>query len=141
VKQRSHKVVWIEKGWQPHHIGFCPSRKAWEAMCKRFHVTDPYPPDENKNADAFCSVFEHSKYTSRCSVITVNKRIDKDFQTDKHFGNALGVILHECVHAYQDMLTGMGEKKPGSEFEAYSVQYIFLQVMRAYTKTRGKGHI
>ena len=96
---------------------------------RRLGSTDPYPPDAHPHPDAFCSTFDHTTHAVRCSVITVNKRM---YKKGKLY--AMGVILHECVHAYQDVLTTMGEKKPGSEFEAYSVQYIFIKVMAEFVK-------
>lgn len=37
----------------------------------------------------------------------------------------LGVLTHECVHIYQELIKLMNEEDPSSEFEAYSIQKIF----------------
>jgi hypothetical protein len=133
-------VVWIEKGWQPHHIGFCPSRKAWDKMTKKLGRKDaPYPHKDNPLPEGFCSTFNATKSTARCSVITLNKRLAKKWKGNKEKEEndrlfVLGIILHECVHAYQDVLVTMAEKSPGPEFEAYAVQCIFVRVTNAYIR-------
>ena len=35
-----------------------------------------------------------------------------------------GLVIHECVHIWQEIKEIMNEKNPSSEFEAYSVQCI-----------------
>ena len=42
----------------------------------------------------------------------------------------ISLLVHECVHIYQEMLDWMVEKKPSCEFEAYSIQDIVLNCLR-----------
>ena len=42
----------------------------------------------------------------------------------------ISLLVHECVHVYQEMLDWMVEKKPSCEFEAYSIQDIVLNCLR-----------
>lgn len=117
----------------PHHIGFCPSRKAWAKTAKSMgHKDTPYPHDDTPGPAAFCTTFAATKHISRCSVITIHKRVDKEWKKNKNY--VMGVVVHESVHAYQDVLTSMEEKRPSSEFEAYTVQSIACLVLQAYLK-------
>lgn len=42
----------------------------------------------------------------------------------------ISLLVHECVHVYQEMLNWMVEKNPSCEFEAYSIQDIVLNCLR-----------
>jgi hypothetical protein len=43
------KVIWIDQGWQPVFIGWCPSKKAWDREMRKFGVTDePYPDSSGR---------------------------------------------------------------------------------------------
>lgn len=42
------------------------------------------------------------------------------------------LLVHESVHVWQEIRKRMGEKEPSCEFEAYSVQSIFLGLLGIY---------
>lgn len=44
----------------------------------------------------------------------------------------MALLVHECVHVWQEIKERMGEKEPSSEFEAYSIQLIFLGLLAIY---------
>lgn len=45
---------------------------------------------------------------------------------------ALTVLCHECVHVWQEFVEGMNEREPSREFEAYTIDEIFGNVLREY---------
>jgi hypothetical protein len=48
------------------------------------------------------------------------------------------LLAHEAVHVFDEFCDHIGERKPSSEFAAYSVQAIAQQLMVAYRRaTRG----
>lgn len=49
-----------------------------------------------------------------------------------------GLLLHESVHIWQKIRERMGEKKPSSEFEAYSIQSIAQDLFYAFEKKRDR---
>lgn len=46
------------------------------------------------------------------------------------------VLVHECVHIWQELREMIGEKNPSSEFEAYTIQWICQQFFYAYTDAK-----
>ncbi len=45
-------------------------------------------------------------------------------------------LVHEAVHIFQYHCEYIGEEKPSSEFEAYSIQRISETLMRAYSEQK-----
>lgn len=51
------------------------------------------------------------------------------------------LLVHEAMHVWQAFCEHVGEKSPSDEFEAYSIQSIFHELMTAYankTSLRGR---
>ena len=46
----------------------------------------------------------------------------------------IGLICHECVHVWQAIREWMGERAPGEEIEAYSIQSIFVNLMSEWNR-------
>lgn len=44
------------------------------------------------------------------------------------------LIVHECVHVYQEMIKWCSEESPSAEFEAYSIQEISRNCVNALLK-------
>lgn len=56
--------------------------------------------------------------------------IKEDMKTnDSEF---ISLLVHECVHVWQAIEKRMGEKDTSMEFEAYSIQSIFLALLGIY---------
>lgn len=49
------------------------------------------------------------------------------------------VIVHESVHVWQEIRDRMVESNPSSEFEAYSIQMIALDLMAQYEELSKNG--
>lgn len=120
-----HKMIWCETA-QPftHHFGFCPSEKAWNALAKSSKRDLGRYPD---NA-AMTTLFQNTKLKIRTCIVTVADRTPRD---------TVALLVHEGMHVWRDMCEGIGESTPSSEFEAYAVQSIVDELLRAYEKTRG----
>lgn len=122
------QVVWLDKGWQPVHFGFCPSRKAWKKALKSLGApkTDAYP-----TSDACTWYFENKGKTS--VLVTLGDQVEK-----RRFSRVViaGLLCHEAVHVWQTVRRVMEEQHPSIEFEAYSVQAIFVGLYQAWLDTR-----
>ncbi|TBN49170.1 hypothetical protein [Pseudomonas sp. BGI-2] len=121
-----HKVVWLDRGWQPVFIGFCPSEKAWHREMKRMSVSEPYPSSSG------CTTRFKTGDDRDCIIVCVHERLKAG--SCRH--GIIGLIVHECTHAWRFILDTIGEDVPSSEFEAYSMQAITQQVTTAFCDTR-----
>ncbi len=122
------KVVWLDRGGLPTHVGFCPSAKAWKREMKRLGVKNsPYP-----QTDGRCSTFESEKGKT-CVIITTGPRDD-----DHSAIEIIGILAHEVTHAWQAICRDIGEHEPSHEFEAYAMQRMLQDVVQAYADTRGR---
>lgn len=129
-KASKNKVAWCSNGYQPLYYGFCPSKKAWDREMKRLGIKDEYPhPD---GAGGRMHDFEHSD-GAHAVLITICEKQAKEAD----LVTLIGIMTHEATHVWQTMLDYMGEKDPSPEFEAYSMQFIIMELLTAYDETRG----
>ena len=127
MTKAKYKVVWLDKGWLPVYIGFCPTEKAWHREMRRMNVMgSPYPASDG------CSTRFKTGTGKDCVIVCVNER----FGVDSCRHGLVGLIVHECTHAWRYILNAIGEDVPSSEFEAYSMQSITQQVITAFCDTR-----
>lgn len=76
-------------------------------------------------AYAHTSTFERAEDTL-CIVV-----LDK---TEFSYEEMLGLIAHEAVHIWQNVVEAMEDDKPSDEFEAYSIQMICTDLFGEYRK-------
>lgn len=123
------KVIWCDRGWQPHCYGFCPDEAAWKREMRRLNtVGEPYP-----TSDARCTTFDRKGDTSSCTIVTISPLAAKRPRLQ-----IVGLIVHEAMHVWRHVRESIGEQHPSTEFEAYSMQAISQSLISAYEKTRGK---
>ena len=118
-------VVWCDKGWYPVYWGFCPSEAAWKREMRRMRATEAYP-----RSDGRCTVFESAE--GKVSIlVTLSDRLD-----GKDPMGIVALLVHEAVHVWQHICDHIGETKASKEVEAYAIQRIVSELMRAYADTR-----
>ncbi|SMF65825.1 hypothetical protein SAMN02982989_3410 [Xaviernesmea oryzae] len=127
------KVTWVDRGWQPVAIGFCPSEQAWHREMKRLNSSAPWP--DVPNAGGHTQWLENDA-TGEAVIIVV---VHADAQRDAL--EVIMTIVHEAVHVWQFLCQHIGEKSPGIEMEAYGIENIARGLIEAYCKTQGKGKV
>jgi hypothetical protein len=122
------RVIWCDRGWQPHCYGFCPDERAWNREMRRLKINDVSYP----TSDACCTTFDKRKSHASCTIVTVSdaKRRPKL--------QVVGLLVHEAMHVWRRVREYMGESEPSLEFEAYAMQAISQNLIEAYEKTRGR---
>ncbi|WP_228292550.1 hypothetical protein [Acinetobacter pittii] len=53
---------------------------------------------------------------------------------DADENEVLTVLCHECVHVWQEFAESLHEREPSREFEAYTIDEIFGNVLTEYRK-------
>lgn len=121
------EVQWLNRGWQPVFIGFCPSKKAWARAIAKMRIKNcpPYP-----KTNGSCTRFIDAEGKT---IVLVTIRKDKDRDPVE----LMGLIVHEATHAWQFVREAIGETNPGHELEAYALQNITIDLLSAYSETRG----
>jgi hypothetical protein len=122
------ETVWINMGWQPTYIGFCPSEKAWHKMIKKFGIpVKPYPTSSGTT-----TTFHDVKGVGDCVVVTIAE-VDEDRHSPLQIQ---ALMVHECVHVFQQCHEIMGGEPPSEEYEAYGIQNIFQDMMEVFNQVR-----
>lgn len=127
------RVIWIDRGWQPVAIGFCPSEEAWNRARKQHNIVAEYPSIAGKGGHTLLA--ENDVSRESVIIVTVADGAERD---------ALEVILtivHEAVHVWQFVCQTIGENAPGIEMEAYGIEEISRGLIEAYCKTQGKDRV
>lgn len=126
------EVVWLDRGWQPVFIGFCPSEAAWKREMKRMKVKgEPYP-----NSPGRCTTFTCDGKTR--VLVSLGERVEQDASRVQ----IAALLCHEAVHVWQTVRDVMADPgQPSIEFEAYSVQAIFQNLYQAWLDTRAPAEM
>lgn len=126
---KKHGTYWMDPGWFPFTIGFVPTAKGWDKVCKHLNMKEspPYCPHAGS-----CSKLEHSENGQLCILICVTQ------WDTRSWADIAGIVAHECTHAFEFMCEHVGEQDPSPEFNAYGVQSFVTEVMQAIEIEREK---
>lgn len=104
----------------PFRLGICTSEKKFKREMKRLGVK-PCPQFLSDGADATTTYIRRKGKLS--AIIGIGPRKGySHIEVD-------GLVLHECMHIWQEAKRRMRETAPGDEIEAYVVQWLY-QVVR-----------
>ena len=109
----------------PVPYALCTSQEAFRDELKRLGMED----DEwlCKGADATTHILTGENGGQ--AVIVCIPSVPEDDTVDVY-----STLCHEAVHVWQTIRKSIGEKRPGIEQEAYSIQNIARNLMMAYRK-------
>ena len=123
-------IWWMPHLWWPCNIGFCPTEKAWDQLMKSKGIKEFYSHTEGgKQLGVFTTFIGYPPYDF--GLMTIAPELDTKDPIDLS-----GLVVHECVHAFQFVAQVMNERDPSPEFQAYGTQQIYLFMMNAYQKSR-----
>jgi hypothetical protein len=123
-----NRVVWIDRGWQPVEIGFCPSKAAWKHHARSMGLKDlPYPTNAATST-------RFTKPGADRVIVTLGKQADEPGRSRVEIA---GLLCHEATHVWQAVREAMNDPgQPSVEFEAYAMQAIFQGLYQAWLDTR-----
>jgi hypothetical protein len=125
-----NKTIWVPNmdGFFANTcVGFCPSEKAWKKSIKKMKIDETYPT----SAGHCMAVDANGQEGRKQNIILVTIHEDLDGN-----GDAINVLVHECVHVKQFLMGYIREEEPSPEFEAYVTQFFFQHLSEAYMKSR-----
>ncbi len=127
------RVVWIEQGWQPVAIGFCPTEKAWDREIRRLNGDQPWP--EAADRGGYTLLGKNDQTGCSTILVCVGNGAERDAM------KVILTIVHEAVHVWQFVREVMGEREPGIEIEAYAIEGISRSLIEAYCATQGRDKV
>ncbi len=122
----SKRATWCERRlvMSPVYFGICTSEKQFAAECRKLGIKQR-PEWIGGTSDACCHILANSKGETAC-IVAVPPR-----QRGQSRAAYAALIVPEAVHVWQQVRAAIGEDKPSSEFEAYSVQSITQALFEA----------
>lgn len=136
MPKRKVKVPWLNRSLIiGPYLCLCTTEEDYHAVMDYLKVpAHRRAPWVNERADATTHLLE-SRDQGLVAVVCVG-----DVSRCSPVGVA-ALLVHEAVHVWQAFCEHAGEKSPSDEFEAYSIQSIFYELMTAYankTSLRGR---
>lgn len=121
---------YMHLGILPTNFAFCMSEKSFKKEMKTLGFDNV---QMILGGDATCHTAKTSNgnYAFVCIQLETIKTATLE--------QIIGLIAHECMHAWQFIKKSIGEKKPSSEFEAYIVQSLVQFCMNHVLKVRNEA--
>jgi hypothetical protein len=104
------------------HLALTVNEKQYRKEMKKLGIKDP--DDFVINGCQATVHFLENSEGDRCSIVCIKPGLK--------LKEALGILVHESIHLWQDYLKYIGENKASEEFEAYAVQGIFSKLLDSY---------
>lgn len=125
----SKRLSYITVGSYPIHIAITDCRVSFKRELRRLKIEE-----EIEFTIRDCPATNHFMTNktggNAISIICVDrKKCARSTQIE-----IMGLIVHEVVHAWQGTLKLIGEKNPGEEIEAYTIQDWSIQCMNLYNR-------
>lgn len=126
---------WLDRSLveSPAYYCLCTSEKKYKKVIKELGIKNPNRWI-NVGAHATVHVLENSKNTNKlCCVVCI------DITKEHSIPQMMALLVHEAVHIWQYVRKSLGEDSPSSEFEAYAIQRISLELItELYAKVKSK---
>lgn len=107
----------------PCHYGLCTSKVDFQCTLKKMGIpVEDWPLFlAHPSADATTTFFEHDGK----AIMIVSLRCKRRRKAEIH-----ALLCHEAVHVWRKICELLGEDEPSSEFEAYAIQMITLNLIK-----------
>lgn len=113
---------WLNAGHLPFRFALVTSKAEWRWVQKDVGHQAKW----QKPTGAITWWFNHGGHLT--VLVAVNPKADEEA--------ALKFLVHEAVHVWQNVRKHIGEHEPSKEFEAYTVDGIFVALWEAWKEKR-----
>lgn len=124
-------LTYFSMGVLPCYVGLCVTEKAYKKEIKHLKAGEAAPFFLDGKGGA-TRAFESSN-----GLITILVCINKADIKKRADTSVYALIVHEAYHAMQYIWECMGERAPGEEVAAYTIQSLSLWMMDEAKKIRG----
>ena len=130
------KAKWLNRLLvvSPCYIALCTTEKQFKALLKHLKIPKSSQPAfiATWHSDATTHFFDNKEMMKVAAIVCIKHR---DGTTQNQVS---GLLVHEGMHIWQEVCRLYGEDNPSHEFEAYSVQNIFQNLLEEFTRqTKG----
>ena len=108
-------IRYFNVGPYPVWFGVTTSEIKFRKELKRLKIAENLQ-FVSPNKDAMVHCFEHKNELNMITTVRMNEKYKKS--------QVIGLLVHEAVHVWQEIMIWIGEKHPGDEISAYSIQNI-----------------
>lgn len=128
MKKKTNKttqgIKWCERNLvsSPIPYGVCVSERSFRRELKALGHKNP-PNWLEAGSEAQVHTFQSSQGHI---VVVVTVRPDEDAEKIRE------TLVHEAVHVWQEIREYIGETEPSKEFEAYSTEAIYANLLKEY---------
>lgn len=131
------KLRWLDRSLviSSHYLTLCTTEKGYRKALKHLNIPKASRPPFviNDHSDASAHFFDNAD-GKRAAIVCIRDFENKDPEAVQ------ALIVHEAVHVWQKIRESYGERSPSSEFEAYSIQALTLNLLTEFNRqTRGKA--
>jgi hypothetical protein len=113
----------------PFFYGLVTSEKDWLALLDEMKFSGTRPPWITPGSDATTHHLEKAD-GARAAVVCMRPDSGHSMLVET------GLVVHECAHIWQYICQTMRENEPSSEFEAYTLQMIVMDLLDALQRAQ-----
>ena len=124
--------IWIDRAlvMSPICIALCVTGEQFKKELDYLNMPLRDRPLFTLNDHSDAATHFLTKGSDTCCIICIRRR--KGISAHQVYA----LLCHEAVHVWQEIKDIIGENDPGHEFEAYSIQRIFQNLMEAYKELK-----
>jgi len=132
MTETKRSKAWIERCLidSPFCIGLCITKAAYNREMKRLKIKKALRPEWVSDGKGGTTHFLQCKNNKACIVCIIPR--GKPIEI-------VGLLIHEAVHIWREIIYDMNEKQPSEEFEACSIQIISQRLIDKYDELKKKG--
>lgn len=120
------KVQWLDFKLFPVNTGVCLTVEAWDALLGELKLQDQWVAPTSGGR---CSVLV-SDQPGKNAIVIISIDMKKLIDHSIPLSDVIGVVVHECMHAWRFACEEAGETKPGEEVEAYALQALTVETLK-----------
>lgn len=123
------KTKWLDRAvfLSPVYYCLCTTEKEYKRVLKRLDIDYPIEWLKNEWSGA-CTHFATNDKGQVCAVVCMPINMKRTL-VEMH-----AMLVHEATHISQEIMSHIGEKHPSSEFQAYVIQKISLELIGEFMR-------